>query len=350
MSADVTVRTPFVASVADVNVCPGQQAVLNASGQGGLAGYTYEWLTTPAYDTLGNGESYTYLPTATETLLLVAHDECQQFDTLPVVVTVYEPSVPSFTVTPSIGCSPLTVTFTNTMTGAVAESAWAFGDGNAGTGTTVTNVYTAVGCYDVTLDVVSAQGCAGSLTLPNAVCLAPDPVANFTFNPQAPTTLNSYISFMDQSSNAASYYWDFNGEGTSVLENPGFNFGDTDVGNKNICLTVTSEYGCTDQLCRPIHFAEEFLMYVPNVFTPDEDEFNPSFMPVFPEGLAISNYTLIIFNRWGEVLFESHNTEIGWDGTYNNNICKEGAYTWSIVVGADGQKTKEYTGTVSLLR
>jgi len=351
-SANVTVRTPFVASVlTGVSVCPGGEATITASGQGGLSGYSYEWLTTPAHDTLGNGSSFSYFPSTTETILMVAHDECYRYDTLPVLITIYAPPTPTFTVDPAIGCSPLTATFTNDMpAGTVASSAWAFGDGSAGNGTTTTHVYTEVGCYDVTLDVVSAEGCAGTVTVQNVVCVAADPVAQFTFNPQAPTTVNSFISFTDQSSNAVSYNWDFSGLGSSVLQNPSFNFGDIDPGEQMICLTVTSEHGCIDRICKPISFAEEFTMYVPNTFTPDDDEFNPMFTPIFPADAVISDYTLIIFDRWGEVLFESHNTQIGWDGAYHDQICKEGVYTWRVIVAAENTKSKEYTGHVTLIR
>jgi len=351
MSANVTVRTPFVPSVTNsVSACPGNPVSMTASGVGGLAGYDYQWITQ-AHDTLAGGPSFSYVPTGTETILLVAHDACQRYDTLQVSVTIYDPPQPVFTVDPDLGCSPLTATFTNGMDPAdVASSSWIFGNGSTGTGSVASALYTAVGCYNVTLSVISAEGCPGDTTIENVVCVAPDPVANFSFNPTAPTTVNSLISFTDQSTNAATYSWDFNGSGASTLENPMYNFGDIEAGQIQVCLTVKSPVGCIDSICRPIVFTEEFTIFVPNTFTPDGDEYNPTFLPVFPPDLVIDGFNFKIFDRWGEVVFESLNPYIGWDGTYHDVIVKEGVYTWLIEVKGNKNKITRYTGSVNLLR
>ena len=57
---------------------------------------------------------------------------------------------------------------------------------------------------------------------------------------------------------------------------------------------------------------------------------NQSFNPVFTSGYDPYDYQLLIFNRWGELLFESHNTEIGWDGTYNGIVVQDGIYSWTL--------------------
>ena len=75
---------------------------------------------------------------------------------------------------------------------------------------------------------------------------------------------------------------------------------------------------------------EELLFYVPNVFTPDGDEHNAIFQPVFTSGFDIYNYHLTIFDRWGEILFESYNSTVGWDGTYGGSLVEDGVYVWKI--------------------
>jgi gliding motility-associated-like protein len=163
--------------------------------------------------------------------------------------------------------------------------------------------------------------------------------------------VNSAINFFDQSISAVSYSWDFGGLGGSSLENPLFNFGEVDPGEIVVCLEVTSQEGCVNEICKPIPFIEEFLVYVPNAFTPDDDEYNPTFKPVFPEGLMIEDYSFVIYNRWGEIIFESKDFAIGWDGTYHGAIAKEGVYTWAIrLVGGPQQKRFKYQGHVNLLR
>src|SRR5690554_8199582 len=79
---------------------------------------------------------------------------------------------------------------------------------------------------------------------------------------------------------------------------------------------------------------EELLFYIPNTFTPDNDNFNETFKPVFTSGIDLQSYTLYIFNRWGELVFESHNTEVGWDGSYgaeSNTTVKSGTYLWKVI-------------------
>jgi len=354
-TANVTVRAPFVASVTTpIMACPGQAVTMTASGVDGLPAYSYEWLTPTTHDTLANGTSYSYTPNGSETVLMVAHDQCFRYDTLPVTVQIYALPSPEFSVTPASGCSPLSATFNfpAVVAGSIANATWDFGDGSTGNGTSnVQHVYTPVGCYDVSVQITTTDGCVTDTTLANIVCVVPDPIANFNWSPVPPTTVNSTVHFTDNSVNAVSYAWDFGVYGTSTLENPVINYGDIAAGSYQVCLTVTSPDGCQNDICKPILFVEEFLIYVPNTFTPDGDEFNNVFKPVVPDGMPLDSYTFTIFNRWGEVLFESHDVQFGWDGTYHGATVKEGVYTWMIVASGGGDhKARKMEGHVSMMR
>ena len=83
-----------------------------------------------------------------------------------------------------------------------------------------------------------------------------------------------------------------------------------------------------------IRIFEELIFYVPNTFTPDNDDFNEVFKPIFTSGFDPFDYKLLIFNRWGEVVFESNDSDVGWDGTYgadSDRIVKDGTYVWKII-------------------
>jgi large repetitive protein len=354
-NANVTVRPPFVASVTTpVMACPGQPVTMTGSGVDGLPVYSYEWLTPVTYDTLANGTSYSYTPNGSETVLMVAHDECYRYDTIPVTVQIYTFPSPEFVVTPASGCSPLSAVFdfpTSTV-GSISSAQWSFGDGSSGSGTSsVGHVYTQVGCYDVTVQITTTDGCITDTTMLNIVCVVPDPIANFNWTPVPPTTINSTVHFNDNSVDAVVYNWDFGIFGTSTLENPSINYGDIAAGSYQVCLTVASPEGCRDSICKPITFIEEFLIFVPNTFTPDGDEFNNVFKPVIPLGMALDEYNFTIFNRWGEVLFESHDVDFGWDGTYHGETVKEGTYTWTIIAkGGGDKKSRKFDGHVNMLR
>jgi gliding motility-associated-like protein len=96
---------------------------------------------------------------------------------------------------------------------------------------------------------------------------------------------------------------------------------------------------------------EELLVYVPNTFTPNNDVLNNTFKPILTAGFDRFNYQLLIFNRWGEIIFESLDPDIGWDGSYNGNIMQDGVYTWKIKFGIlQNEDAKEMTGHVNLIR
>ena len=98
---------------------------------------------------------------------------------------------------------------------------------------------------------------------------------------------------------------------------------------------------------------EDVLYFVPNSFTPDGDDYNQTFKPVFTTGFDPYAYGLYIFDRWGEMIFESHDASVGWSGTYGvgNEIVQDGTYVWVIEFKAtqSGQR-KKINGHVNVLR
>lgn len=82
------------------------------------------------------------------------------------------------------------------------------------------------------------------------------------------------------------------------------------------------------------------IYWVPNCFTPDGNEHNQLFGPVMTEGYDINGFEFRIFNRWGNVVWESFDPNGKWDGVYNNKNCTDGVYTWTLkfnVFGDDGK-------------
>jgi gliding motility-associated-like protein len=101
----------------------------------------------------------------------------------------------------------------------------------------------------------------------------------------------------------------------------------------------------------PIIINNELIFYVPNAFTPNGSGPNEVFKPVFYSGYDPYDYTLLIFNRWGEVVFESRNTEVGWDGTYGGLPVQDGVYIWKLTVGEiENARRIEKIGHVTLIR
>lgn len=95
------------------------------------------------------------------------------------------------------------------------------------------------------------------------------------------------------------------------------------------------------------------LIYIPNNFTPDGDQFNQNWLPIFSESVDPYNYEFLLFDRWGETIWESHNLSVGWDGTYGSNgiAVQDGSYTYKISYKLRNDAQREIiTGHVNLMR
>jgi gliding motility-associated-like protein len=269
-------------------------------------------------------------------------------------VTVNPAPAITFTANPLIGCAPLDVTFTNTTVGA-SNCQWSFGNGLSSTDcSSATTTYSQPGCYDITLSA-TALGCISTLTVPNFICVEADPVASFNTSTGSVGVFNSVVQFSNSSVGASSYSWSFdNGNGLSTLEDPSYEF-PSEPGTYNVMLLVSSPLGCTDTAFATIVVNEELIFYVPNTFTPDNDMFNQQFLPIFTSGYDPYDYSLSIYNRWGELIFESHDASVGWDGNYgsggNFKQVQDGTYTWKIEFKVTkNDERKMAVGSVNILR
>jgi gliding motility-associated-like protein len=149
------------------------------------------------------------------------------------------------------------------------------------------------------------------------------------------------------------------GNQVSYEVDPTYTFPYDEPGDYLITLVAFSPLGCSDTAIGIISVKEELLFYIPNTFTPDDDDYNQTFKPVFTSGFDPQDYVMYIFNRWGELIFESRNASVGWDGSYGtwdqskNQIAMsgDGTYTWKIEfkVTKDDER-KVALGHVNLLR
>lgn len=248
------------------------------------------------------------------------------------------------------GCVSHEVSFENTGTEGV-ECLWNFGDGSSSTFCgTVGHTYEVAGTYDVMLTITDEEGCTNTANYTNYVVAYATPNASFVFNPHPTTTFDTEIDFTDLSFAAYTWEWNFSGMGSSNDQNPTFTFPQV-AGTYPVDLWVETEFGCRDSITKNVIINEPILVYVPNVFTPDGDDFNEYFLP-YLSGLDEYDYHLMIFNRWGEVLFESYDMSVGWDGTYGNHgLVDDGVYIWTISVGdLSTDERYEYNGHVTVLK
>ena len=156
------------------------------------------------------------------------------------------------------------------------------------------------------------------------------PEASFAFSPQLLNVDETLLEFNNNSLFATSYTWDYgDGSPQDNFIDPTHTYPQVPA---NYIITLWAYNGvCYDSIQQMIIVEDVIIFYVPNVFTPDHDEFNEGFFPVFTSGYDPFDYHLTIFNRWGEIVFESFDASKGWDGTYSDQgLVQDGVYVWQI--------------------
>ncbi len=242
--------------------------------------------------------------------------------------------------------------FANTSGGLGTSVVWDFGDGTNGYSDIESHTYTNPGTYTITLTVTSsaaAGGCTNSLTKNNYVTLHANPTADFSMTPGHATMFDPRINFYDQSyTNIVAWDWNIGNLATSTQQNHTYTFPE-DTGSYLIVLTVTDGFGCMNTTTDVAVIKGEYAIYVPNAFTPDGDGNNDGF---YPDGFGFSDvgYAFLIFDRWGEVIFESHKKFQPWNGTYKGKLVPEGVYVWRVQFKDFDGKVHDKTGHVTIIK
>lgn len=209
------------------------------------------------------------------------------------------------------------------------------------------------GTYDYELIQVTegSYGCTLTLNESFTGIIHPKPIPQFSFSPDVLMTSQSVAYFTNESIGAASYQWYFGDGSTSEEVHPNHLYTVDGMEEFTVYLYATSEFGCIDSTSVTIRVKEEVLVYVPNAFTPDGDMHNNTFLPIISGGIELEDYTLQIYNRWGELIFESYDLSIGWDGIYRGNMAQDGTYSYVIEIKYIGEgKRERIVGHVNLLR
>jgi gliding motility-associated-like protein len=320
----------------DTVFCAGVSSVLNSGLQTG----NFVWSNGSTNSSINISQSGVYW-------LNVVDGFCSASDTISITVSQIDVS---FGVSDTIGCDPLQVDFTDlseSNPGNIISWLWDLGDNTLSSDQNPSVTYTSSGIRSISLTVSNNFGCTATQSENIEIIVIPSPTANFSISPSAVFS-NDVVQFNDASTNATSWLWDF-GNGTfSNSTNPTYTYENS--GTYDVVLIVTNE-NCVDTAAATLTVKDPFFIYVPNAFTPDGNEFNQVFKPILSGSFDPYDYQLIIFNRWGEVVFESFNVNIGWDGSYGTEVAPDGNYIWKIILGNKNSASKEiFTGHFSLLK
>lgn len=286
-------------------------------------------------------------------LIITTNDGCKDTVSNPVIVN----PIPVVQVSSDIisGCTPVCFKFSDAS--ALGENLvtwqWSFGDGQTSNSQNPEHCYDAPGTYDVTLVGTTPFGCFSTSPL-YSVTAHPVPVADFSFTPENPSMVSPVVFFLDKSLGAT--YWEWN-YGDS-LGRDSFNiltddvhheYGDT--GTYCITLRIMNEFGCKDSIEKCLHVDPDYVMYIPNAFSPNGDGKNDIFIPYFT-GISDKNYEFRIYDRWGNLTFSTKDYTVGWNGKFNNSggHSPEDVYVYVVSFRDMQNIPKQLKGKVTLLR
>lgn len=356
---EITVnQQPVAASDASFHLCNTSDYDVSFNGSlGSLSGNEY-WIfsaNTPANTFDPSTKSFDPAGLAADdysVMLVYPADSMCVNDTTTFTLNVSAMPQPAFSADKLSDCQPVEVTFTDesVTTGSTVYS-WDFGNGETASSANANAEYQPAGCFDVQLTLTTDGLCTATLNKPQMICSYEVPAASFYYGPQQVFSDGPTVTFTNTSTEHLSSDWIFGDGLVSDEENPVHDYAPGDIGNYLVTLKVTTDHGCIDTASQVIVVRDQLIYYVPNAFTPDGNEYNNVFSPVMTAGIDAMDYSFYVYDRWGEMLFESHDTQQGWDGSYHGTLVPEGTYTWTIRFGmADTDEIRTDQGHVTLIR
>ena len=357
-----TIGEPEPLNITDLTpdsvICAEAYIDIQGTGNGGSSPYIYTW--TENGNSLGVNQTITVNPTGNNTLYcLTLSEECGSPEvTECLTVTFPEPIIPQINPDIPVQCLPGEfILYNNSVNAAeIFTTEFIFSSGNvilANGDESIDLTLPDPGVYDLNVNIISNYGCLYTGDFDGIIEVTSLPTANFTISQNPVTWFETEIQTSETSEgNVVDYQWISPGS-TSLINNGGsalITYPEGITGTYPITLIVTTNEGCSDSITLEIEVTPDVIFYVPNTFTPDNDEHNQTWSFVI-EGIDVMNFNLEIYNRWGEMIWKSRDIKAEWDGSYAGGIVPEGTYIWKASFkekNNDGKKM--YSGYVNVIR
>jgi gliding motility-associated-like protein len=263
-------------------------------------------------------------------------------------VVIHDIPLPRFAENNTKGCEPLLVSFMGEETQENLIYSWNFGNGQTANGQTVQHTYShsGNGSMSVSLTVTDQNGCSNTLTKPELVNVYPKPYADFKINPSM-IFLGNEVSVISLSEGGSNCLYIMNGQDSVYTCNTWYSFPNT--GENTVELQVSNQFGCRDTAIKSISVDYGSDYFIPAAFSPNFDGLNDNFV-IVAEGA--SDFSMIIFDRWGQEIFKTNDMNKGWDGRIGNSVLPAplGIYTYLMTFKTKNNVPREVRGTVTLFR
>ena len=347
VTVNVTSPVELLLYASQDSVCPGDPVLISTHISNGVPPYVIT-------DNDGNvvNTPYTIYVSQTTDLTYTVTDACGSSATDNITIGTYPVPYLSIQADKLNGCEPLTVNF-------IEESAsndnytykWYFGDNNENNlsfNHQVTHIFESPGVYDIGLTVTTDKGCESSLMINDMIEVYQKPDAKFQAKPEYVTIIDPVINFYNLSQNASSYIWSFGDGDSSNTENPIHKY--LEINDYKVSLVAISENGCRDSVYQNIKVDDVYTIYVPEAFSPDNDGINDVFI-CKAHGIDLDNFNMKVYDRWGEIIFETDDIYTGWDGKVKGgNMAENGSYIWLVTFKTFSGTEYQKRGTVTLFR
>jgi gliding motility-associated-like protein len=261
------------------------------------------------------------------TLKVTDNNLCQDTKTIPVN---YFPVPALIVISPSdfTGCTPAEIFFDNLSfpIDNTYDIAWKFGDGGISDLISPTHTYQKSGIYTVSVEITSPIGCKTDTIFSRLIEILDAPEADFSYTPDKPTSLAPTVSFFDKSSGlVAGWEWFFGDNRKAYVKNPIHAYRDS--GMYEVMQIVIHPNGCTDTAFAIIDVIPEVRYFLPNAFTPNQDGTNEIYKGVGVMD-GVREFNMSIWNRWGEMVFQTDDANKGWNGNFlqNGQPAPQGVY------------------------
>ncbi|MBI2279681.1 MAG: gliding motility-associated C-terminal domain-containing protein [Bacteroidetes bacterium] len=329
----------------DDAICVGEIAEVYATFKPGLGTYTFAWDNGLGTSLIPIGVS----PNTTTNYTITVTDDCGNTLSDGALIEVHplpEVGLPPQT---AMDCGEVNFNFQNNFGNPSGSTYnWNFGDNSFSTNQTSIKTYSQTGSYTVTLIVTTPFGCTDLATTTINAVVNPVARAGFDFTPDEELNANNAtLYFTNYSTNTSVYKWNFGDGGTSTIAEPVHTY--LDKGEYIITLITNNNFNCADTLSRVIKVDPAYNFYIPNAFTPDKDGLNEIFTAV---GEEIKEFSMQIFNRWGEKIYETHDLAKGWDGKAKDGseIAQQDVYVYDIRLRDFTGKLHTMQGKVTLIK
>ena len=345
---------PPTANFSVNDVCLNEQTVFTDFSNTGFGAIdTWQWdLGVAGGTSVNQNDVYTYTTPGTYDIELIVTSVHGCSDTITQQAEVFDIPVADFTYTANCNNNQVVVQFNDASTilnGTL--NFWFYDFGGQGTSATENpqQIFASNGDFTVLHYVESTAGCRDSVI--KTVSIPPSPVADFSYNTNNGLNIGAVFNFINTSTDATIYDWDFGNGNTSADVDPNNTYFAN--GNYLVTLVVENDLGCTDSTSEIISIntvTTEINTLIPNAISPNGDLRNDVWKLEFLD-LLFPNARVEIYNEWGQLIFESDGYDIPWDGRFNNEYVPDGTYYYIIDLKDSGDpETDIFKGALLVLK